>query len=281
MSALSPETKLIKALRTVMSFLLAGVISVLSIAVCFNAQFLNRDKIEKYFNNYEYVCALRDNVLAYAQSVYDRNGLDASSLGDILSYNAVKEAADNYSGRYIGERVGYEEDAYLKSISKMMELIREDAASQTGEDGAARLETALNSIGSYFENEITLDGVEHLDTVLNVGVTASYAVIGVSLFFFLFIVLILLFLGERRHRSKRAVSISFLTAGLFQMCLAVIVFAISRLKRFDIYPVYLFEQMMRYVDNAAACAAFSGFCAVFISMVIACAVWIKKVKEKH
>lgn len=282
MSSSAHETRLVKVLRTVLSFLLAGVISVLCVSICFNVYFLKASAIEKRLTCYEYTVGVQNSVTEYTESVYDRNGLEKDNISSIITYDAVKEAVDNYAGRYISARVGYEDDAYKKSISAICDEIKKDISSQIRATGQAENDDALavivKSINDYFVSEIDIPGVSKLGTVFNIGVPASYAAIGISAFFFIFITLILLFIGERRHRSLRAVSISFLTAGLFEICLSIIVYIISRVKTFDIYPIYLSEQFMRCVDNGIGIVAAFGASMLVLSAAISVLVWIKKNK---
>ena len=113
------------------------------------------------------------------------------------------------------------------------------------------------------------------------GVPAGYAAIGVCSFFFIFVLLILFFLGEKKYRSLRAISISFFTAGIFEICLANIVLIISQIKKFDIYPVYLYNQFMDYVYSCIGAVVASGFFLIVIGIAIAALTWINKVKGKR
>lgn len=281
----SPETKLIKFLRVFLSFVLSVIIATLSVGVCFTVDFLDASKLEKYFTGYAYTDGVRNNILTYSKGLYLKNGLPDDELENIISYNAVKSVVDNYAGHYVSSRVGYDEDAYLNSIEEITENIRTDIAEQVAatnqNENADALNKIVKSINNYFTEEVKIKGAEHIETLLNIGIPAGYGVIGVCSFFFIFIVLILFFLGERRYRSLRAISISFFTAGLFEICLASIVLIISQIKKFDIYPVYLYNQFMEYVYNCIGAVMLTGFVTIVIGVAVAAVTWINKVKGKR
>lgn len=285
MAQKSPETKLIKFLRVFLSFVLSIIIAVLSIGICFSVDFLDSSKLEKYFTCYEYTEGVRTNVLTYTKGLYLKNGLHDDNLDTIISYNSVQSVTDNYAGHYVSARVGFDDDAYQKSIDEITENIRADITAQISatnqNENTEALNKITNSINNYFNEAVTIKGAEHIETLLNIGVPAGYAVIGVCAFFFVFIALILYFLGEKRYRSLRAISISFFTAGLFEICLACIVLIISQIRKFDIYPVYLYNQFMEYVYNGIGAVVVTGCVTVVIGIAVAALTWINKVKGKR
>lgn len=283
MSSEASETKLIKVLRTILSFILAAVISTLSIACCFSASFIKPANVEKYFTSYEYTQGVRNNLLTYVESYYQKSGFDTDKLDEIISYDAVDEAVEYYAGCYIAQRVGFDEDNYIQSIDKMIDSIKEDMLNQIKltkqSNNEDMLSTALNSTKDYFTSQIAVNGSDKLATVFNIGRPVIYVIIGVGIFLFIFITLILYFLGERKYRSLRAITISFMTAGLFDICLAVIVLVISRLKRFDIYPIYLYDEFIRYVNTCIGTVIVTGFLCIMLSFIVAAITWLKKSKR--
>lgn len=284
MSHSTPESKTVRAVRTALSFVLSVIISILTVAVCFNTSFLDTAKIEKRFTCYEYVCGVRESVIRYTEGIYDRNGLEKDNISTIISYERVKNVTDNFAGRFIAERVGYDEDSYIKSIAEICADVSDDISEQVRRTNQNESKTSLGvlmqSLHDYFERQVNVIGISKLATVINLGVPASYAVIGVSVFLLVFIVLILYFLGERRHRSVRAIAISLLTSGLFMLCLSFIVFIISRVKTIDIYPLYLSEQLMNYVDSCIGTVTFSGIILLVLALAVSTLAWIKKINGK-
>ncbi len=280
------ESKLILFLRTILSFLLAISISVVGVAFCFNTNFLNSTKIEKCFTDYSYISGVRENVISFVDDVYLRNGLDSENVDNIVSIDAVKSVVEGYTGYYITQRVGFDENMYIKSISSICDNLKLDIKEQIKLTNQTDDTKAVDNLGSdisdYFINEINIPGISRLETLLNVGIPASYGVLGGSLFFLVAIGLILIFLGEkdRRYRSVSAVSISFLTAGFFEIFLAGIVLIISNLKKFDIYPVYLSDSFMHYFYTCILTVVVTGLLFIVISLAVSTLAWINKSKIK-
>lgn len=286
MPSTAPESKLIKSLRTVLSFILAVDIALLGMSFCFSMNFLSDKKIEKCLTDYEYTTGVRQDFIDYTESLYRRNGLNSENVESVISTEAVKAVVEDYTGYYVTARVGFDENSYIKSITEICDNLKFDMEAQiklTNQyNDIETLDNLVHSISAYFQNEVNIPGISYLETVLNIGVPASYGVLGVSLFFFIVISLILIFLGEknRRHRSISAVSISFLTAGFFEICLAAIVFMISNLKKFDIYPIYLYDSFMHYFYTCVLAVVVTGLLLIVISLAVSTLAWINKIKGK-
>lgn len=286
MASSNGESRLIKSLRTILSFLLAIDIAVVGMACCFCSDFLNNNKIEKCFTDYSYISGLRDNIISFVDDVYLRNGLDSENVDDIISMDDVKTVVESYTGYYITQRVGYDENLYIKSITGICDDLKLDIKAQIKLTNQNSNDKAVDSlcaaISDYFINEVNIPGISRLETLLNIGVPASYGVLGGSLFFFIAIGLILIFLGvkEHRYRSVSAVSISFLTAGFFEIFLSVIVLIISKLRKFDIYPIYLSDSFMHYFYTCVMTVIVTGVLLIVVSLAVSTLAWIKKSKIK-
>lgn len=286
MTSSNGESRLIKSLRTILSFLLAIDIAVVGMAVCFSTNFLNSNKIEKCFTDYSYISGLRANIISFVDDVYLRNGLDSENVDDIISMDDVKTVVEGYTGYYITQRVGFDEDLYIKAITAICDDLKLDIKAQVKLTNQNSNDKAVDSLCSaitdYFINEVNIPGISRLETVLNIGVPASYGVLGGSLFFFIAIGLILIFLGEKdyRYRSVSAVSISFLTAGFFEIFLSVIVLIISKLRKFDIYPIYLSDSFMHYFYTCVMAVIVTGVLLIVVSLAVSTLAWIKKSKIK-
>lgn len=286
MTSSNGESRLIKSLRTILSFLLAIDIAVVGMAVCFSTNFLNSNKIEKCFTDYSYISGVRDNVIGFVDDAYLRNGLNSENVDNIISISAVKDVIEGYTGFYITQRVGFDENLYVKSIASVCDSLRLDINEQIKlanlNENAQAVDNLVKVITDYFIEEVNIPGISRLETVLNIGIPASYGVLGGSLFLFIAIGLILIFLGDKeyRYRSLSAVSISILTAGIFEILLACIVLIISNLRKFDIYPIYLYDSFMHYFYTCVLTVAVTGLLLIVISLTVSTLAWIKKSKIK-
>lgn len=278
----SRETKASKILRVFLSFALFIMIVLASLSTCSKSVFLNKSEIEDLFTDYNYVSSVKADILEYASDIYLKSGLDSSNLDTVFDDKLVEETIRAYVAGAIGSSIGYSENTYLDSVENMCNAFEKDLKSQLDKKGLLQNEDSINTLVELV-NSCIISAVDisipNIKNIINIGSIASVAVIGVSLFFAVSIGLILFFIGEIRYRSIRAVSISFFTAGLFDICLSLMVYIIFKIRHIDIFPVYLRELVMSYIGNCINSVAVSGCLLLFVGLIVAVAVW-KIRKEK-
>lgn len=277
MSSNSHETRFSKNIRGLISFVLFLLIVLLSLSACARLSFLNEETIEKQFTGYAYTSALRDDVADYVKDVCTLNGISDDNVDEIFSYGTVSEAVKAYYGFYISDKIEYSEESYKNQIDNICNEFMISIQTQLDEDGVKydknSVNTIADSINEYFVNTVELPHMDKIKSVFSVGNIALYAVIGVSTFFVLALMLIEFFVGTKRQRSVRAISMSFLTAGIYELLLALIIYIVSLIKHVDVFPVYLSQQFLSYIYTALANVAFCGTMLILVSIIIMIVVW--------
>lgn len=277
----SRESKVSKVLRFLLSFVLFGMISLLSLSICAKSVFLNPSKIEKFLTSYEYVNGIRNSVIDYADDFYIKNGLNSENLDEIFDYENTKKAVSSYASFNITSAIGYTNESYTDLINDICVDFDEDLKNQIENSGqnynADKAAKISASVREFFKSEIDIPYIEQIKTVLNIGSVGANVILGVSAFFAVSTGLVLLFLGTKRYRSIRAVSCSFSTAGIFNVIIALTLYIISTVKNIDIYPIYLHNAFMNYFYMCIGNIALSGGVLILISLAVITAVWkIKK-----
>lgn len=277
MSSNEHETRFSKNTRSFISFVLFLLIVLLSLTVCAKITFLNQTTIEKQFTGYAYTSAVRNNVSDYVKDVCTLQGISDSSVDSIFSYDAVSEAVSAYFGCYISDKIEYSEESYIKYIDNICNEFQINIEKQLEADGIkyskADVSAIAEDINAYFVNTVEMPHMDKVKSVLNVAGIALYAVIGISAFFVLSLMLIEYFVGTKRQRSVRAIAMSFASAGIYELLLALIIYIVSLIRSVDVFPVYLSQQFLSYVYMVIADIAFCGGILLLISVIIIAVVW--------
>lgn len=272
----SRETKSSKILRVALSFALFIMIVLASLSTCSKSVFLNKTEIEDLFTDYNYVSAVKADILEYASDIYLKNGLDSSNLDQVFDDTLIEETIRAYVAGTIGSSIGYSETTYIEYVNRICTAFEDDLIDQLDKKGLPQNKDSINALVELVNSSIisSVDiSIPNVKNIMNIGSIASVAVIGVSLFFAVSIGLILFFIGEIRYRSIRAVSISFFTAGLFDICLSLMAYIIFRMRHIDIFPICLRELVMNYIGNCMNSVAVSGCMLLFVGLIVTVAVW--------
>lgn len=277
MSNHSPEAKSSKILREIMSFVLFGFIAILGIAICLKGFAFDTKKVENHFVDYNYVQGVRESTIQYAKDIYQRNGLDSENLEKIFIYDYFKETVDAYFGYQISGSAVYNEDSYLSNINVICSSFEEALDNQLKIQGldvdSKKIETISNSLNEYIKNAVQVNNISGVKSIINIGSVASSVIIGVCVFFAVSTGLVLFFLGEKRYRSMRAISISFISASFFDLIFAAITVIIFNVKTVDIYPLYLRGQLYSYIYDFVFCVGIAGGILAVISVVFLAVTW--------
>lgn len=270
------ENKVSKILRVLLSFVLFIMIVLVSVSAFAKAVLLDKNKIEDAFTDYKYVSSVKDSVVEYSSDIYLMNGLDASSLDSIFDYELLKDSVKAYISNNIGSGVGYNESTYLEPIDTICDMLETDITSQVKANGLKyedeRVKHISDSVRNYLVNEIDIS-TPKVKTIINVASIASTAVLGVGLFFAVAVGLILFFIGNKRYRSIRALSISFSTAGSFEIFASIIACIVFRIKQIDIFPLYLRELLMDYIYSSIGSMVVIGCFLILVALIISIVVW--------
>ncbi|MCM1285871.1 MAG: hypothetical protein NC213_05145 [Acetobacter sp.] len=277
MSDNSHESNVSKNTRGFLSFVLFVLIVILSLTACANLTFANKNNIKNQFLSYNYVCGVKDNVSTYAKDICFQNGINADFVDDVFNYDDVKTVVSSYFCYYITDDIEYSETAHEANIDKLCEAFRIEIESNLKNPNLTYDEKTAAAISadvsSYFKDAVKIPHMDKIRTAMNVGTIALYVTIGVSAFFVLSVMLITFFVGKKRFRSLRAISISFMSAGFYEMCLALIIYVIFSVKKVDLFPLYLENQLMSYINmtvmNIACCAGI----LMVISLILSSIVW--------
>ncbi len=274
--AVSHENKLSRTLRTLLSFALFVMIVLLSLSVSSKAVLLNKTKIEALFTDYEYVSSVKDSVAQYTTDIYLKNGLDADSVNKIIDERLIKDSIRSYISNRLGIDSSDNENTYLEPIGNICDVIESDIIKQIADKGIENnkenISPIINSLNKYIVNEIDIS-VANEKAIVNVGSIALIVISCVSAFFTASISLVLVFIGTKRYRSIRAVGISFVSAGLFDILSSLIIYIILQIKHIDIFPLYLRDLVMKYIYSGLGGFIISGCFLLLISLIFSVIVW--------
>jgi len=273
--AKSPETKLSKVLRQLLSFVLFVMMVLLVFSSTIRAIALDKIRIENAFTSNAYIAGLRENIIDYAEDTYIRNGLDTDNLNDVFEYSLIKESVKAYIACNIHSSVGYDENTYNEAVRSVTALYTDDLKDKIKTDKTVISDLSA-SFEAYYKNEIELGAMGYIEKVINVGSIASLAICIVSAFFAVSSALILFFIGNKRYRNVRAIGNSMMSAGIFNILFSFMSIIILNIKHIDIYPLYLSDIFMSHFNVFVSSIMSIGGIMIVFAIIIYTIVWKMK-----
>lgn len=273
--------------KNITAFFLFLVIAALSLSVCLKISFLNPVKHTEIFTNQDYVTSLYEDVKEYSYDLCLQSSIPADAVDEVITYSNVFDIEEAYAQGQTGISVEYTQTTYedrlkefsenlsssLKKTVKQYSLSNEKDAEKGAKEFAQR-------VTSYLKNKVEFVYMDKLVTIQNLGKTISVVLIVIFAILALVLALVVFSVSDKRYRALRSISHSFIAASLLQLLFVSGVQIIKQVKSLVIYPLYLSESVMKFINSCVLSVGISAFVSFVISMVLITVVWKLKRNEK-
>ena len=282
----SSDIKAYRKTRYFFAFLLFIALTLFSLSAAAKAGPLNDGNVSKVFTNREYVLALSEDVRTYGEDMCRRNGVPVKALGDLLSYESVREINEAYiygtlslNEKYTATSYTDKLDALSASLEKSISstLKAENIRTADGmDDGAAALSA---DITGYFESRMVFPYMDKVETLLNLGSTAAWTVLVVSAVLSVALILVVIALGSELYRNLRSVAHAFSASALMCFVIAAAYGLVDAANDLVIFPEYLSASIMSYLNSSIGAVLLTGGILTILSFAVMAAIWTLKSDE--
>ena len=266
-----------------MAFLLFIAVTAMSLGITAKAAPVNKNKVADVFVNYDYVTALYDDVNTYAHDICKRNNVPASAVEDVLTFDAVNDIDRAYILGTMSLDEQYSQTVYMDKLDDLTAKITQSVNTTVEQNGlqyAAGQENAAadfaGDITAYLQKRMTFPYLEKMQTYVNLFSTAAVVTSIIAAVLTVAFALIVITLGSEVYRNLR--SICHATLGAAAICFATsgAYAAVKRAKELFLFPAYLNDSIMRYLDSSAGAVTLTGAILLTASFALMALVWKMK-----
>lgn len=266
------------------SFLLFAFVVVLSMSVCARVFIVNPKMVSDMFTSKDYVDSLYDDVMQYATDECERCYIPASVVEDAISYDSVYNAQASYIHYALGTSNAYSVEAFdgnLDSIkSKIIEAVDDFMTNQGVDYKKANADNFANKITGYIQSKVQFAYMDKLQTLISVFKTLSVVMAVISAIITIALIASLYLDNQKKYRSIRRIAFSFEAAAIFDLLIVAAIAIVRIAKDLVIYPSYLCDAVMGYVNSIMIAVSLSAIVLVFVALVLMTAVWRIKRDEQ-
>lgn len=282
------ETKSMSIARKIISFFLFISIFALSVGACTKAVVLNPEIMASKLTDQEYSNALFLDVQQYAYDLCDKSSVPRSVVDDTLDYSAITEINEAYViGNLCGDEK-YTNSTYTDKLdelnSSLIESVKAELKNQNIKinDKQAKngISTFAEKIVDYTEGAIEIEYLAQIQTVTNVSRVGLIVLIVISSIFVVIFALAILSIGKKKYRSVRAICYSFIAGGMLDFIMVLGVEIVKKTKELYIFPTYLCEAAMRYVEDSKNVFVGAGMAAFVVAIILMTLIWKLKRDDK-
>jgi hypothetical protein len=273
--------------RNIVAFFLFLSIVALSLSVCAKVCFVNPTRYAQIFTNQKYVNSLYEDVLQYSYDLCDESSIPYDSVDEIITYNNIYNIDEAYAYGNLTNEPQYTQTTYDDRITQLKndliesttEMIKDDKLDTDSSVSNGVNEFSIN-ISDYLRSKVEFAYMDKLQTVINFGKTISVVLIVIFALSTIILALIAFSIGNKNYRGLRAIAYSLNASALLQFGFVIAMLIIKKVKTLVIYPTYLCDSVMSFVNSGIISVTTVACILIGISLVVATVVWKLKRNQK-
>lgn len=273
--------------RKTVAFFLFLVITMLSAIACGNLYFLNGEKYAQVFANEQYVNGLYNDISEYAEDLCDYYAVPRACIESELTFDKINDIAVSYAYGNLTSAQQFTESTYVDKINELEESLAKSVNDTLKEQGIKQSGSVENGgelfaadIKDYICKKVEFVYMQKLKTAANIGKTASVAVCAAFAVIAVVLILVIISIGNKKYRSIRAIAYAVTASGELQLLSVLAVNVIKKYKTLVIYPSYLCDSVMRFVNNGVTAVCVSSMLSLLAALALTVAVWKLKRNQK-
>lgn len=268
-------------MRDRLSFLIFIAIVIVTLCVNCFVVIANPNVIVNTFCDSEVVEPLHTDVVTYAKDMCKKNNLPDSFIENSITYDSVYILQKSCISGKLGASSDFNENAFETYLDEFRTHLAEDVYKMIDEKNVqidpsvsdSAVDNFCLDIAKYVDTRVNLSYINSvvkgvkvvrvLSTVLSIifGISGVSAVVYMS------------FKGGKTYRILRHISYSVLGGTIVGFINALILIVLKTTKDLVIYPLYIAQAFMNYVDLSIECIMISSLCLLTVFFLLISVVW--------
>lgn len=282
------ENKSVETSRKIIAFFMFITVFVISVCACGKTVVLNTNVMADCLTEKEYVQSLFLDVQQYAYDLCDECSIPRNIVDDSLNLITVAEVNEAY---VVGNFCNTEEYTTTTYQDKLEELdtvivksVKQGLKENNIEIGYSQEKNSVNKFSGriidYLQKTIEIEYASKLQASANVISAGLVGVIIFSAILLLILALAEFSIGRKKYRSLRAVSYSFISAGILDFVLILGVEIVKLTKSLVIYPTYFRDAILVFVEKSENTFAIAGLVLFVLAIITITIGWRLKRDDK-
>lgn len=275
------ETIAQKRARRILAFFLFLTFSLLSLSLCVRFAFVSKNAILSAMTSDAYVSGATKSAVDYSHDLCDECGIPYDSVDKNVNYDIIYSIQKAYYGGILNSSAEYTDTTYQDYIQNLGKNLKKSTLSmlseqniETAADKEKAVDKFVGNITSYVTEITEIPYAGMLKTLVTVGGIAALVAAAVFAVIALVLILIIVSIGSKIHRALREIAFSLYAASLLNILLVGGVEIVKLFKTLVLYPLYLGEAVMNYVNGCLVSVGWSSFALFLCGAVLTSVVWI-------
>ncbi len=279
----SSDTKAYRKSRYFCAFLLFLFLTLFSLSAAAKAVPLDKDKLGDIFTNREYVCALHDDVLTYAEDMCRENGVPAEAVDEVLTLATVDDINRAFIIGTMSLDEKYSQNVYQDKLGELNTTLESSIHTALKVNGIKIAKGQLDgtellseNITQYLSKRMMFPYLDKVETLANLGSTISLVTLVVGGVLSVVLALIVIALGSEAYRNLRSIAHAISASALVCFLLCAVYGVIYETKELYFFPAYLTNSIMSYLNSSIGAVGITGGLLTVASLAVMAIIWKMK-----
>ncbi len=244
--------------RSVLSFFLYLCIALSSLCVVFLSVTANPNTFVKEFTQPSYVANVKEDVVQYTRDMCLNNSLPDDFIESTITYDKIYNIENAYIQGEFGTSLEFTTESYKNLLNQFKEDVFESVnemvqsrnieIEQSVKDTA--VETFAQQVTDYTAKATSFGYIRQVKSFCELSKTVCSIILSICLAGSIGLIVAITLRTSRKYRVMRSISYSFGSAAVMNLIVAAAVCIVKATKNLVIYPTYLVDVFIRWVDDS-------------------------------
>ncbi len=271
--------------RAILAFVLYLCVIICAVCLEFVSVTANPKTFVKEFTNSTYVENMRKDVVQYTKDLCALNSVSDDFVDNLISYDNIYRIEKAYISGEFTSTQEFSEEAYTGLLAQLKEnvatsvsdFIKTENITVEKSVKSTAADKFADDVAEYTGKVIQFGYAEQVKDFCNLSKTVCFVLIAVCGVIGICTVILLFKHTSQKYRATRNIAYSLLASTVMNLIVLAAVVFVKSTKHLIIYPTYLVDVFMRWLDDSVyAFAIGTGFLGILF-VAFACVTW----KLKH
>lgn len=263
---------------SILSFLLAILLTVATVALAFKIGFINKGRILDGLNYKDYYGGVESQFYQDVKDLATPMGLPEKVLDGIVEQDMIHDDVKGYvDACFAGREYTFHTEELQHNLTEHIYQYFQEQGWQLSEEQLTTIPEFTRLVADKYVEDLKVPLVEHFDNINAKYTKIMVLVLTGCLIPGLVIVVALIRMQRWKHRGVRFIVYSTLAASIMSMVPALVVLISGFYKRISIEMEYLYHAIVQYVFNG--CMVFIYMSCVWVAVSVGLLLCIRYLKK--
>lgn len=244
--------------RSTLSFFLYLCVTFAALCTVFLSVTANPNTFIKEFTNPSYVANVKDDISQYTRDLCLENSVPDDFIDTTITYDKIYNIENAYIYGELGSSQEFTTESYTGLLSRFKDDVSASVNDMVNSQGIkieksvkdTAVDTFAQQITDYTAKATRFGYIRQLKSFCDLSKTVCSIIVTACLIASIGLVIAIFSGTSRKYRATRSLAYAFSSASVMNLIVAVAIYIVKTTKNLVIYPTYLVDVFLKWVDDS-------------------------------